>query len=115
MTDPSNTTHRLTMPLYTAPTRADGTALLDEATWDDLLSITTDLGDLAKTMETAMTVSAVRRLVRIGRRAGNYEEYGPDRIESGVTHDLRHGGDIDVLLALLPILDTIRALRASAA
>lgn len=107
----TTTTRVVTMPLYTAPTRADGVALLAEATWDDLLSITTDLGELAETQETAETVSAVRRLVRIGRSAGEFEEYGPDRIEQGVTYELRHGGDVPVLLALLPILDAIRALR----
>jgi hypothetical protein len=114
MTQPIDTTHRLTMPLYSAPTRADGVALLNGASWDDLLSITVNLGELAKTQEAAETVSAVRRLIRIGRRAGDFEEYDPERIEQGVTHELRHGEDADVLLALMPILDAIRALRVGA-
>lgn len=96
--------------LLATPTRAAGIAQLAGADWGDLLAVTVSLGGLADTQELAEAVTAVQRLVRLGRRGAGFEEYGPDTAEAAVTNGLRgSAGRPDVYLALLPILDAVRA------
>lgn len=114
--------HSLSAQLLAAATRADGAALLREASWSDLLDVVADIrviveadyeaGPMSWDRPQAEPLGAVYHLVTALRHGGIWAEVDPTHVEERVV--TAHGPE-NTRRAMLAILDVVRVRRANAA